>query len=220
MFTRNLKKISTPFSFVCNGILLAGIIGMAIWQTDEAPAEKSDPSLTIEDLIERERVPELPAVPPAKTRTAVVEEPQCGGSDVQWLTCAIYFEARSESLEGQYYVARAVMNRVADSRWPDTIEEVVRQGENKRNRCQFSFMCDGKPERIADEDAWYVAQFVAYDVLSQRGEEVASVTCAHSYHASSVKSPRALRWFAKFDRVEKVGTHIFYCDKDLSENPA
>ena len=40
----------------------------------------------------------------------------------------IYFEAKSEPIAGQYAVADVVLNRVKDSRFPNTICEVVYEG--------------------------------------------------------------------------------------------
>lgn len=68
----------------------------------------------------------------------------------QCLAQAIYFEARSEPLEGQLAVGQVVMNRVESNAYPDTTCEVVFQNERMRHRCQFSFACDGKSDRPRD----------------------------------------------------------------------
>ena len=70
-----------------------------------------------------------------------------------WRT-AIYFEARGESYRGQVAVAQVVMNRVKHRLYPKTICGVVFQNQNKRNACQFSFACDGIPERVTDAKSW------------------------------------------------------------------
>ena len=52
------------------------------------------------------------------------------------LTCiatAVYFEARSESIDGQLLVAETIINRALDPRWPSEPCDVVKQ------RNQFSF---------------------------------------------------------------------------------
>jgi len=128
--------------------------------------------------------------------------------EVTWLACAIYFEARGEKLEGQRKVALSVLARVYDRRWPNTIEKVVRQGEGRRHRCQYSFRCDGIADRIRDENAWTNALFVAQITLGNK-----QVGCAHSYHADYVVSKTALVYFTTLTPHEKVGAHIFYCDK-------
>ena len=45
--------------------------------------------------------------------------------EVACIAMAIYFEARSEPLDGQVAVANTIMNRVASPRFPDTPCEVV-----------------------------------------------------------------------------------------------
>lgn len=133
------------------------------------------------------------------------------GDDEWWLALGIYFEARNEPEAGQLKVAAAILNRVHDPRWPNTIERVLRQGEEKRNRCQFSFMCDGKPERIANHAAWKVAVKVARAALHARASGV-SLGCAHSYHADYVTNKSALRWFASLREETQINTHLFFCD--------
>ena len=81
----------------------------------------------------------------------------------------IYFEARSDSVAGQAAVADVVINRMFDSRYPNTICKVVTEGPIReswktrqnpdlddservyypvRHRCQFSWYCDGKSDDI------------------------------------------------------------------------
>ena len=60
------------------------------------------------------------------------------------LALNVYYEARSQSTVEQIAVAQVVINRVNDSRYPNSICEVVKQGEKnpdgtmKEDRCQFS----------------------------------------------------------------------------------
>jgi spore germination cell wall hydrolase CwlJ-like protein len=124
------------------------------------------------------------------------------------LARAIYFEARGESRQGQVGVAQVVMNRVNHEEFPSTICAVVYQNKHKRNRCQFSFACDGKRDRVRDRRAWKTALEVADDVL--KGEEnIARLTKATHYHATYVRP----RWSRKMIRLKRIGTHIFYRGK-------
>ena len=43
----------------------------------------------------------------------------------------IYHEARSESLVSQLAVSQVVINRVQDSRYPNSVCDVIKQGVNK-----------------------------------------------------------------------------------------
>jgi len=120
------------------------------------------------------------------------------------LAKAIYFEARSESLLGQMAVANVVMNRVNDPNYPNTVCEVVFQNESRRNGCQFSFACDGKPDRPKPGKAWTVAQNIASQFLD--GKTVHAVSDATHYHADYV-SPN---WSSSLRRIKQIGRHIFY----------
>ena len=138
----------------------------------------------------------------------------------------IYFEAKSEPLAGQYAVADVVLNRVNDTRYPNTICEVVREGPIKeswktrqhadlapkeriyhpiKNRCQFSWYCDGKADVVRDNDAWRLAQIVAYKIV--HNEKMRGITeGATHYHADYV-SPK---WAKSIQLVGSISTHIFY----------
>ena len=119
------------------------------------------------------------------------------------MAAAVYYEARGESRNGQLAVAQVVMNRVASKRYPNTVCGVVFQGEDKRNRCQFSFACDGKPERPRPGKAWNQALDIAKRF--EGGERYSRVAEATHYHADYVKP----RWSRSMRRISKIGRHIF-----------
>lgn len=121
------------------------------------------------------------------------------------LAAGIYFEARGEPVEGQAAVAQVILNRVRAPSYPNTICGVVYQNDNWRNRCQFSFACDGRTDRVRSPRHWEMAKDVALAVSSGKIwlEHVGSST---HYHATYV-SPR---WARTMKRMEKIGRHIFY----------
>ena len=142
------------------------------------------------------------------------------------LAMNIYHEARADNLAGQYAVADVVLNRVKDSRYPDTICEVVMQGpvreswktrdnpdlsdsERKyvpvRHKCQFSWFCDGRSDKTHDLDSWRKAQEIAYRIIELRNYRGISEGATH-YHATYV-SPR---WANELDQVGRIGAHVFY----------
>lgn len=114
------------------------------------------------------------------------------------LAVAVYFEARGEPLDGQYAVADVVMNRVEDSRYPDTVCGVVFEPK------AFSFTHDGKPDSLpkGTTRASETALTVASEVLD--GYRL-GITSTH-YHTVSV-SPY---WNKHFDYDGKIGYHLFY----------
>lgn len=121
------------------------------------------------------------------------------------MATAIYFEARGESYRGQVGVAQVVMNRVKHRLYPDTICGVVFQNQTWRNRCQFSFACDGIPERVNEPKAWAQAREITEKVTNGT-LYLAEVNNATHYHANYVYPA----WAPRMTRVTRIGAHIFY----------
>lgn len=125
------------------------------------------------------------------------------------LAQAVYFEARSEPLEGQLAVAQVILNRVKDRRYPDTLCKVVFQNERMRHRCQFSFACDGRSDQPYERRAWNVAQKMALVAMVGEWQDL-SLQATH-YHAEYV-SPY---WQARMDQTARYGRHMFYRDRGI-----
>ena len=133
-------------------------------------------------------------------------------TELACMATAIYFEARGEPMVGQVAVAQVIMSRVYDERYPDTVCDVVKQGYYYswdktipiRDKCQFSFWCDGKPETIKDEDAYFWATEVAQAVMV--GTLYDTTQGATHYHAYYVQPS----WSKKFTRTVRINDHIFY----------
>jgi hypothetical protein len=135
---------------------------------------------------------------------ASVQSPDDAGRALDCLTAAVYYEARSEALDGQRAVAQVVLNRVRDRAFPRSVCGVVYQGSTRRTGCQFSFTCDGSMYRRRDEGSWERARAVAAAALG--GAVYAPVGAATSYHASYM-----LPWWApSLTRIGTVGAHVFY----------
>jgi spore germination cell wall hydrolase CwlJ-like protein len=131
-------------------------------------------------------------------------------SEIYCMAEAIYFEARNQSLIGQIAVAIVVRNRMRDERYPSTACEVVRdgyywKGNPIRNKCQFSYWCDGKPEITKDKKAWdkalSLARFVYID-----GIEISGLGSATHYHTVWVDP----KWAKKLNQCLVIGDHKFY----------
>ena len=124
-----------------------------------------------------------------------------------------YHEAKNQSMIGQVATAQVVMNRVADSRYPNTVCEVVKQGPKYkgsdvpvRHKCQFSWFCDGKSdEPKRDSKEWRMAQEYARIVLSGRIALDVTEGATH-YHATYVKPS----WAKTKTRTTRIESHIFY----------
>jgi len=140
----------------------------------------------------------------ARARSAV----EAGGYPKASLRClaeAIYFEARGESELGQAAVAQVVLNRVHSEHYPDSVCDVVYQNRDWKNRCQFSFACDGHVDRIRNQESWGTAQRIALEVGEGRSW-LAEVGHSTHYHATYVKP----RWIRDMVKTDRIGKHIFY----------
>jgi len=129
--------------------------------------------------------------------------------EMRCLALNIYWEARSEPLDGQLAVAGVTMNRVAHPKFPDTICGVVQESRSYRlHRCQFSWWCDGKRDTPNEQVAWHSAQQLARLYLA--GIYSDPTENALWYHADYVKP----FWADKLNRTAKIGRHIFYGEEN------
>ncbi len=132
--------------------------------------------------------------------------PARGGKQWRCLSEAIYFEARGESLEGQYAVGEVILNRVDSPAFPNTICGVIEQGAGRINGCQFSYNCDGKPEVISEPAAFERAGKIAR--LLMDGAPRTLTGGATFYHADTVRPS----WSYRLQRTARIGNHYFYRD--------
>lgn len=124
---------------------------------------------------------------------------QTSDREMECLANAVYFEARSEPIEGQLAVAEVVMNRAASGRYPTDLCSVITQ------KAQFSFINRGRfPRADRGSEAWKKAVAIA-SIARQKlaGNLPSSVLW---YHATYV-SPS---WGKRLTRQTQIGLHIFY----------
>ena len=143
--------------------------------------------------------------------------------DEKQTTCLvdnIYFEARGQGKVGWIAVAFVTVNRMNDSRFPNTICEVVHQAPTReswkkngeyypiRNKCQFSWYCDGKADDIHNEDLYYeIYDFVQRIMTPEYVMNYIDITeGATHYHADYVKPA----WAETKTKTAEIGDHIFY----------
>ena len=127
------------------------------------------------------------------------------------LALNIYHESRGDSLAGRYAVADVVLNRVKDIRYPNTICEVVYQGQKTadgrmiRNRCQFSWYCDGKADNTPNAEMWRQSQAIAYQIVVLGTFRGITEGSTH-YHATYVDPS----WNKQMDDIGRIGAHLFF----------
>ena len=130
---------------------------------------------------------------------------------VHCMALNVYYEARGSNIADMYGVADVVLNRVEDTRYPDTICDVVQDGYVAGRRdCQFSWYCDGKSDDPQNEEAWAKAQSIAWNIVMLENYRGITEGSTH-YHAHYVNPSwtRSTRHF-KIDRIGRIGDHIFY----------
>lgn len=127
-----------------------------------------------------------------------------GGKSWQCLTEALYFEARSETLEGQFAVGEVILNRVDSRKFPNSVCGVVTQGAHRLNACQFSYNCDGKAEYFSEKLAYARSGKLAKLLLDGRARVL---TAGATYYHTSAVSPS---WSRSFTQTAQIGRHIFY----------
>ncbi len=122
----------------------------------------------------------------------------------QCLTEALYFEARGETIKGQFAVAEVIMNRVESPRFPNSICGVINQGTGRKYACQFTYTCDGRAEVISEPAAYARLGKVAQAMID--GADRGLTGGATHYHTTAVVPS----WAKRLTRTAKIGVHRFY----------
>lgn len=144
------------------------------------------------------------ANPAARPFSLTASGPADRTRSLDCLTAAVYYEAATESAEGQRAVAQVVLNRVRHPAYPSTVCGVVFEGARRSTGCQFSFSCDGSLRRQPMASYWQRARAVAQAALT--GYVHAPVGWATHYHANYVVP----YWASSLVKSATIGSHIFY----------
>lgn len=127
-----------------------------------------------------------------------------GGTSLNCLSEALYFEARGETVKGQFAVAEVILNRVASSRYPNSVCGVINQGTGRKFACQFTYTCDGRAEVIHEKATYARLKKVAKLMLSDMKRPLTKG--ATHYHTKAVRP----KWSRVFPRTATIGVHHFY----------
>tara|TARA_R110002110_G_scaffold193014_1_gene401459 strand:+ start:38 stop:496 length:459 start_codon:yes stop_codon:yes gene_type:complete len=131
--------------------------------------------------------------------------------EVECLALNIYHEARNQPTAGKLAVAQVTLNRVKHDRFPNTICGVVYQGYYAnnapiKNKCQFSWWCDGKSDKPKELQSWNYALMLARHMHEGIFDNIDVVKDATHYHAVYVKP----YWTKEKKKVKVIADHIFY----------
>ena len=139
------------------------------------------------------------------SRSWIDAQPKARGAD-EWrcLSEALYFEARGETVKGQFAVAEVIMNRVKSTRFPGTLCGVINQGTGKKYGCQFTYTCDGHKEVIAEPKSFSRVSKVARAILDGNAPKLTDG--ATHYHTTAVNP----NWAQVYTKTARIGDHLFY----------
>ena len=123
-----------------------------------------------------------------------------------------YWEARSEVTAGRIAVARVVLNRAMDPRFPSNVCDVIKQTKvpGAKTGCQFSWYCDQKANDVPDSKEWRDSIKIAVAVLQKDSSIPDPTGGALWYHADFLRPV----WAAGFESTTIIGTHVFYREPD------
>ena len=140
----------------------------------------------------------------------------------QEITCLatnIYWEARNQSVEGMIAVGAVTRNRVHNPHFPNNYCDVVYQAKLSkwwfehhqkevplRNKCQFSWYCDGKSDDIPFQDKELYERIKRLAVRIYFGYEKDNTFGSNFYHADYVYP----LWADTMTHTVTIDNHIFY----------
>ena len=160
-------------------------------------------------------------------KTTSIEPTQVHIASARCLALNVYHEARSQGTAGIFGVTAVVLNRVNDPRFPDTICGVIYQGPTReswktrlhknlsegeriyypiRNKCQFSWYCDGKNDTPLNQEKYQEILDMIKAILWDELPFIDITDGALFYHADYV-SPS---WAKTKQRTTEIDDHIFY----------
>tara|TARA_X000000950_G_scaffold149703_1_gene184578 strand:+ start:262 stop:771 length:510 start_codon:yes stop_codon:yes gene_type:complete len=154
----------------------------------------------------------------ATTSVDKVEVDKFRHTEATCLAKNMYYEARNQGLAGQLAVSLVVMNRVKDSRYPNTVCGVVEQGPTReswkkngtfypiKNRCQFSWFCDGKSDDPKEPTTYKRLLDLALVLVYDDIQIVDFTEGATHYHADYVYPA----WRKSKTKTVEIADHIFY----------
>ncbi len=173
-------------------LLPQDVVGIALLEADSPPDYTIIPETTLP-------IPERAVLNATDLNSLVSAHlgSTADNAEERCLASAIYFEAKSESFEGQLAVAQVVLNRANSGRFASSICGVVLQ------RSQFSFVRSGAIPSINNQErAWREAMGIAR--IAKAKLYASRAPGALYFHAARV----APNW--KLNRVASIGNHIFY----------
>ena len=114
------------------------------------------------------------------------------------------------SMAGRIAVAKVVLNRAMDRRFPPNLCDVVKENhmQDVLHRCQFSWYCDARADTPHERKQWRTSLKIAAAVLQKDAAIPDPTGGALWYHADFTRP----HWSAEYETTTIIGHHIFYRD--------
>ena len=140
---------------------------------------------------------------------------------MECLALNIYFEAGVESTAGKLAVANVTINRKNSSDYPDTICGVVKEGKHYhdkkidkryplRDRCQFSWYCDGLVDKPKKGRTWNTSLEIAEIALKKHYADILIDITDGSTHYHANWMEKYPSWAYTKKKMATIDRHIFY----------
>ena len=152
------------------------------------------------------------------TPTSGLSEEVVPNRSNECLAMNMYHEARNQGTAGVLAVSAVVLNRVNDSRFPNTVCGVVEQGPTRaswqdpkvrfpiKHKCQFSWYCDGKSDKPQNKKGYKYFLDLSTAILSNEIQFLDITDGATFYHADYVMPS----WAKTKTKTVEIEDHIFY----------
>jgi spore germination cell wall hydrolase CwlJ-like protein len=210
LLLEHFDKEMTKMRFFAAIVLATSVAFPAVGETpihdvlrEESRGLNSLPTSHLDSFLQKAR-PAAGQVSYSQDWLDSLPRPKLSDAEMRCLSEALYFEARGESVRGQFAVAEVILNRVDSTLYPDTVCGVIHQGTGRKYQCQFTYTCDGIPDVINEKAAFDVSAKVASVMVS--GAPRALTDGATHYHTKAVRP----NWSRKFPRTATIGVHHFY----------
>lgn len=141
--------------------------------------------------------------------------------ELECLALNIYFEAGVESTAGKLAVANVTINRKNSSDYPNSICGVVKEGKHYhdkkvdkkyplRDRCQFSWYCDGLVDKPKKGRTWDTSLEVAEIALKKHYADILIDITDGSTHYHANWMEKYPSWAYTKKKMATIDRHIFY----------
>ena len=159
--------------------------------------------------------------------TVAIQTQQVPERSAECLALNMYHEARGQGTAGLFAVSAVVLNRVNDKRFPNSVCEVIEQGPIReswktrqhkdlpkykrqyypiKNKCQFSWYCDGKSDTPYNKKKYQELLDLSKAIMYNELSFVDITDGALFYHADYVTPG----WAKTKQKTVEIQDHIFY----------